>query len=57
MRFMAHPTVHVPQGRANAEEKNPASHFSATFAVFTKKGTSAESRNPFRYCDGAEGGI
>jgi hypothetical protein len=33
------------------------SHFRATRAVFMKKGTSAESRNPFNYCHGAEGGI
>jgi len=34
-----------------------AGHKWDTFAVFMKKGTSAESRNPFHYCDGAEGGI
>jgi hypothetical protein len=34
-----------------------AGHKWDTFAVFTKKGTSAECRNPFGYCDGAEGGI
>jgi hypothetical protein len=34
-----------------------ASHILATFRVITKKGVSAESRNPFGYCDGAEGGI
>jgi hypothetical protein len=34
-----------------------AGHKWDTFAVFTKKGTSAKSRNPFKYCHGAEGGI
>ena len=34
-----------------------ASHFSADRTDVTKKGTSAKIRNPFKYCDGAEGGI
>lgn len=41
----------IPQGYF------PASHFLATRPDFTKKGTSAGSRNPFVYYDGAEGGI
>src|SRR3972149_1615252 len=43
-------------GGLSIEECPPVSHKSASRLVFKKKGTSAESRNPFEYCDGAEGG-
>src|SRR3990172_7753888 len=35
---------------------SPPSHKSASRAVFMKKGTPAQSRNPFENCHGAEGG-
>src|SRR3989304_2927023 len=43
-------------GGLSIEGCPPVSHKSASRLVFKKKGTSAESRNPFEYCHGAEGG-
>jgi len=50
----------IPENRGHIHGQgavHSASHISATYAVFTKKGTPAESRNPFKNCDGADGGI
>src|SRR3990172_5522586 len=43
-------------GAGQSRAKTPPSHKLASRPVFTKKGTSAESRNPYSYSNGAEGG-
>src|SRR3990172_2751435 len=47
-------TAHCPCPRLH--RFRPASHKSATRAVFMKKGNPARSQIPFNYSNGAEGG-
>jgi len=57
MRYMAHSAFHVSKGEVNHHDKITAGPKLDPRADSIKKGISAESRNPFRFCNGAEGGI